>query len=626
MPSAAPFAGQPIQRQDFLPILQMAITYREYRFAREAALSWLAVYPGDLPVRHLYAESLLNEGRARQAIPILEALCQADPEDLEAHEKLYRALQMSGTATPPELLACLLALGSSQGNPAEAPAWGADLGAALKALKQGELVDAAEKIQAVLHAHTAIPLVGVAHLALLSVTDDTPLPVERKLAEYYYQSWPECLQCTLYLADWLMDGGESDQAVVLLHRAAAHDITGIVAGRLWGETNPYRNLWPEDMEAAIELTVPAKIAAALGWNQLAAGQEIPSGDEANERLALDVTLGVAFGVVAQAGSAEESKEPLPEWLVFDEEELASKTSPKPAAAMPPESLVAVQAELDRLARRLKKPGLSRTDGRFPVYVVFSVKEGLEKAYGAAGAKAILLEMAHLVEAVQQHQPKGEQRWGARLFLADHPDNLPGLGVHPAKADDPWEIKLALTDLDEALARHGEMVGAVLIVGGPEVVPFHRLPNPVDDPDVDVPSDNPYSTRDENYFIPEWPVGRLPGGIRSRPRVDPAAAQASDCRTNCSNPTAERVLSGATAGADPAAPGKDLPQLVGQPVQLRIYCRCLAAGLLPGIPAHRSPDRHVDFTRSFSSPKRRSEERQPQPAPGYSGLLQFAWRT
>jgi hypothetical protein len=56
-----------------------------------------------------------------------------------------------------------------------------------------------------------------------------------------------------------------------------------------------------------------------------------------------------------------------------------------------------------------------------------------------------------------------------------------------------------------------MIGAVLIVGGPEIVPFHNLPNPVEDQDATVPSDSPYTTRDENYFVPEWPIGRLPGG-------------------------------------------------------------------------------------------------------------------
>ena len=73
-----------------------------------------------------------------------------------------------------------------------------------------------------------------------------------------------------------------------------------------------------------------------------------------------------------------------------------------------------------------------------------------------------------------------------------------------------EIKLSLADLDKTLARKGERIGALLIIGGPDVVPFHRLPNPTDDGDTEILSDNPYATFDSNYFVPEWPVGRLPG--------------------------------------------------------------------------------------------------------------------
>jgi hypothetical protein len=54
-----------------------------------------------------------------------------------------------------------------------------------------------------------------------------------------------------------------------------------------------------------------------------------------------------------------------------------------------------------------------------------------------------------------------------------------------------------------------MIGAVMIVGGDSIVPFHHLPNPTDDDDEAVASDNPYATSDENYLAPEWPVGRLP---------------------------------------------------------------------------------------------------------------------
>jgi hypothetical protein len=85
-----------------------------------------------------------------------------------------------------------------------------------------------------------------------------------------------------------------------------------------------------------------------------------------------------------------------------------------------------------------------------------------------------------------------------------------LGLKPTVANDAWKVKLSLADLDDALAKQDEMIGSLLIVGGPEIIPFHHLPNPTLDDDLDVPSDNPYGTVDENYFIPQWPVGRLPG--------------------------------------------------------------------------------------------------------------------
>ena len=59
-------------------------------------------------------------------------------------------------------------------------------------------------------------------------------------------------------------------------------------------------------------------------------------------------------------------------------------------------------------------------------------------------------------------------------------------------------------------KRGERVGSLLIVGADEIVPFHRLPNPTDDVDDEILSDNPYSNLDSNYFVPDWPVGRIVG--------------------------------------------------------------------------------------------------------------------
>jgi hypothetical protein len=175
----------------------------------------------------------------------------------------------------------------------------------------------------------------------------------------------------------------------------------------------------------------------------------------------------------------------------------------------PESLKSVQSELERVARRLKRPSLVRSDGRFPIYVVFTTQSGLYKKFGQETTGEIHEALRNLVVSVRSRRD-----WGSILLYADDPTSTSAFGINPGRANDPWGLKLVLADLDEALGKQGAMIGAVLIVGGHQVVPFHNLPNPTDDVDDYVPSDNPYATQDENYFIPEWSVGRLTCGNRS----------------------------------------------------------------------------------------------------------------
>ena len=314
----------------------------------------------------------------------------------------------------------------------------------------------------------------------------------RSLAAFYRQRWPNCQHFTLLLSDALMDGGEPDQAVALLHEIAAQDVSGQVACRLWGENHPYRNLWPEDLCINLDIPIPVSIAAVLGWNRL------PEHACIMEEATTAATNG---GNQKSANTAASNPEPENDPLE------ASRTE-----SSPPESLRSFQEELEKLGTRLNRPNLANADGRFPVYVVMTTRQGLEKRYGSQTAGIIEVEMLRLVAAVQERRD-----WGALLFYPDEGTYLFNtssklrLERPTPRANDPWALKLSLIDLDEILKKRGERIGAVLIVGGPEVVPFHNLPNPVDDADVDVPSDNPYATSDENYFIPEWPVGRLPDG-------------------------------------------------------------------------------------------------------------------
>jgi hypothetical protein len=369
------------------------------------------------------------------------------------------------------------------------------------------------------------------------------------LAEMYHNRWPECLYFILILADSLMDGGAADQAVELLHQASAQDVTGQVPKRIWGEHHPYCGLWPDHLETTVphDLAVPAPVAAVLGWNRLPSGKETVhyGAEDAShaEAAARPTPAGVGEPLFPGADTRASKLDGLSvESAQNPATELSPNQSPQPAADQPAASAVPhlpransasklptirldlpdlseglrpIQAELERVAKNIKKPQLAQADGRFPVYIVFSTRKGLEKQYGPEGAMLVEQAMQNLVSAV-----RGRREWNSLLYLADTPyasdSALARLNLIPVKSTDPWCLKLALTDLDAALRKQGEMIGAVLIVGGPEIIPFHHLPNPVDDDDRDVPSDNPYASRDENYFVPEWPVGRLPGGSGKDP--------------------------------------------------------------------------------------------------------------
>jgi hypothetical protein len=168
-----------------------------------------------------------------------------------------------------------------------------------------------------------------------------------------------------------------------------------------------------------------------------------------------------------------------------------------------------------LASKLKQPELAKMDGRFPVYVILTTKTGLIHKYGQENANIIMRELNNLVLTIRGNRI-GHRKWGSILFCPDDTDNIKYYDIKPVPHNDPWGIKLVLADLETYLAKRGEMIGAVLIIGCHEVLPFHHLPNPVDDDDADVASDNPYATSDGNYFVQEWPIGRLPGDAGNDP--------------------------------------------------------------------------------------------------------------
>ena len=589
--SLPPAQGRILSRSTYLALLQTALSVRQNHFARQAALAWLAVYPGDLGVGLCYGRALLALGQIEQALPVLDGLCRADPLWEEAAQVFWQASQALfgpgmlasglpkdiGGISPGILQAVLFVLaGSSKGaGPAftrpSLPTWAVELRQARLALQAGDSTAAAAFTRQALAADPPTSLAAVTHLQFLACNPVIPQPVRRKLAERYYQRWPDNLICMLYLADWMMESpdegdsaasgrpdadgsgtGDASRAVALLHQAAARDVAGQVVRRLWGDKAPYLPLWPAHLECELKLPIPAEVSAVLGWNRLTASNPVitpptaavsftpgavpPAVEPAVEPVQAVNPAGTTL--IPSAGPTEKSleaalKQPttmidegdLDAWLSKSplkgpgqpdpspEVDAAGPALPGNVAVLPPpaqaEALRSLKQELERLAEQMHLPGLARLDGRFPMYIIFSVRSRLVTVYGQSTVSVLEVEMQRLARAVQ-----GRRGWGACLFFADDPACTAAFGVKPARPGDAWALKRSLAELDAALARRGQMIGAVLIVGGPEIVPFHKLPNPVDDPDVEVPSDNPYATRDQNYFIPEWPVGRLLAGAGS----------------------------------------------------------------------------------------------------------------
>jgi len=567
---------RPLSREFFLLLIRTALAMREYRFARQTALVWLAAFPGDLHIGLLHARALIEADHPEAAIPILDGLYQTDPEFLEAAQALLHCSILQSSRFPQrmarspryrpkdlslsrgDLLGCILVLegkGDTNTHILEAEktqaVWIRQLSQAISCLHQGELEQAELTLHPALASGLPVPMMAITHLKILreqSQLGQTPIQAVRSLAELYHHRWPACLQFKLVLADSLMESGEPERAVSLLHEVAACDVSGQVITRLMGENHPYRRLWPARLETGLDIPVPASVAGHLGWNQLPEWVFEPREDSH--------LLGIDSSVTPHEYPDHLSLKPSPtqdddlekgEFNAAPAEDLPvdalanvevgndktnlsdvsapnveptnpvspslDETRPMRAYSSSPEALISIKEELERIGQRISRPELVRSDGRYPVYVLLTTQKGLSTQYGDQGAAKIEGEMKRLSNAIER-----SRRWKALLFFADDPVITNRFGVQPARPADPWSIKLALIDLDRALRRRGEMIGAVLIVGGPEVVPFHHLPNPVEDNDAFVASDNPYTTRDENYFVPEWPVGRLPGGANENPEL------------------------------------------------------------------------------------------------------------
>jgi hypothetical protein len=143
-----------------------------------------------------------------------------------------------------------------------------------------------------------------------------------------------------------------------------------------------------------------------------------------------------------------------------------------------------------------------------VNLIITSSSQLHTVYGQAGERRVLAAIARLNTA------RAARGVATRLALIE--DGLADLGVGAA-ANDPTAIAAQVAQVAQALERTGDRLESLLIVGGPEIIPFQLAANPTFfDGDDAVPSDCLYGACNPFALLLEWPVGRIPGATGDDP--------------------------------------------------------------------------------------------------------------
>ncbi|MFN8568103.1 MAG: C25 family cysteine peptidase [Kouleothrix sp.] len=143
-------------------------------------------------------------------------------------------------------------------------------------------------------------------------------------------------------------------------------------------------------------------------------------------------------------------------------------------------------------------------------IILSSSERLRAFYGRTGAR--------LVEAAAEQLVAARAARGVPSRLLAIEQGAPDLGVPPALVT-PDAIARQVAELSAALDRRGQRLASLLLLGGPEIVPFHEAENPTPyDGDANVPGDCYYGPCNPFALLPDWPVGRIPGAYGNDPQL------------------------------------------------------------------------------------------------------------
>lgn len=487
-----------------LNIIKAALdpTCQQPGFARRTAERWLMEQPGHLTMTVLLAEALLADGDQEEARHVLREVLHTDPENSAALALKTQLHELDGdvelawaTAAALRQVAPSNLIGRAQlarmadrapSLPSHHRDPNGDPGGAADQPRPDRPVQAAEANFLAL-----IPSLS----ELEEFWRGGQMGMVRDLAEQLLSSYPRLVKAHLILSDCLMGLGEEAAAVAHIHQAVSLDPGGEVARRIWDGDRPYVGAWPLAYIPGGTGPLPYPLASALGLNLLPEPAVLPADSDPS---------------LPSNGRGTDSRSPSLHDRPDSPASPSSTSSSQSPFSFVQETLLSIQAEINRLSGGVE----SRTDGAKekrvplrPIYAIICSREPLRVKYGEDGWEQIDRGLQSLAKAAESRL-----QVPAGVIYIDDAASLASFELDPVDPADPWAVKLLLDQLDSQLEQQKQQVGWVLLVGGGDVIAYHRLPNPTDDSDQDVLSDNPYGCRDENYFVPQRAVGRLPDGV------------------------------------------------------------------------------------------------------------------
>lgn len=183
---------------------------------------------------------------------------------------------------------------------------------------------------------------------------------------------------------------------------------------------------------------------------------------------------------------------------------ASKPAPKQADDDAGVALYAVEQATNRLLRRTPLAPENRNNAAIIAYH----RGAFMRAYGAATAAAVARAAEEYAAALAT---RGVQ--ALPVAIDDRRSLARFAGATPAPNGGAAACGQAIAGVRMAIERGGGDLDTIVLLGGDAFVPLHRMPNPSQDADENVPSDNLYGRGQGSELAPDVVVARFPDGGR-----------------------------------------------------------------------------------------------------------------